>query len=1230
MSSLRFRIAFSFAGEKRGFVEKVAEVLARCFDKEKILYDKYHEAEFARHDLGMHLPPLYRDESALVVAVFSKDYDVKRWTGWEWTGIHAQLTRQEGSKVLLSRFDQAYPRGLYENAGFIELEDKTPHEFAALILERLAVNEDKPTDHYTKEHAQHLTPPSIHSSEEEQRIRDFVEIVGNVLLEFKTSFVDSTAEFPLLDKVRSKREPYTRKYLEAIGHDLWILVGQKSTKADGWEMVYDFWMKLLAELRLRFPRFNTPNEWWKLRQDPKHYQFTEPDWTNFLKRLVGSSILDPLDPRTNANLQPYRKHLVGKFREINLSGFGGPVAQSEDNGKAELSSIYIDLDTTTGLDTKTDHDAKAKSGPVENKKHGWVEQRLSGFSTLTALQQMAVHPHLVLIGLPGSGKSTLLEFFSLCLAQCGIRQEPEWLEKLSNWPKEEIDLVPVFVELRHFAASLPKPLPEVDGGEQLLQYILTQLNKNVVLQKCHGAIIEVLTQGKAIVFLDGLDEVPNNDTLRRFVLQTVEGFSSHASFGDNRIVVTCRPRSYEEPAWQLKGFQKAELAALTMDKVELFIDRFYAEVKERDPTIADVIEDRKTTLKTAVRTDELRELATNPFMLTIMAWLHRRNALPRKRALILDKIVEQLLDKWEESKQEESKRRSGLHGDSAQTETLTNLISPYGVEINSIRRVLCRLAYLARAAGESRLIDQSQIHAVRISEEDLISALAELLSEESMTEDHRKRWALQVTQFIDKRTGLLVPEGKNSFTMPYKLEEFLAGEHLTNSDELEAVGQALKMDGPRYNFEEVVAELIGENGYWEEVVKWAGAFQAHVNKNNKNLTRDLALQLCSAKAGSVSEPTRLRRAVVAGEILLEVGLAEVINSHPKHGPECLKKVRNTLDAFMRDENLSPKQRAAAGAARGWLEALPAGVGLISNKRSPQMERLPDLEWIDIPAGPFRMADRESRTGGKQTPLATIPTPYSISCYPITVVQFQAFVDDGGYEREELWSWSPCASQWLKEMKKPSTSSKPGPENYDPVFQTPNHPRVGVSWYEAVSFCKWLNEKLKLPPDSIRLPTEQQWVRVVRGPEGREGRNFPSESRSTLMDLGQQCNLDHSKIGHTSAVNLFPTGATPLESGNELGVADLAGNVWEWCLSPWHDNPPAGAERSTDDEFQGGGHRVARGGSWSFGHDKQLIDPLRRGFRPELRANDIGFRLVCVGTATAKRSATGSQKVRAQT
>ncbi len=150
MSSKRFRIAFSFAGETRDFVAQVAAILAERFGEDAILYDKYHEAEFARHDLGIILPELYGEQSDLIVPVLCPNYDAKRWTGWEWLHIYGLLTKSDGKRVMPTRFEYAEVSGLSEAAAFIELDDKTPEYLATRILERLALNEGKPKNFYTK------------------------------------------------------------------------------------------------------------------------------------------------------------------------------------------------------------------------------------------------------------------------------------------------------------------------------------------------------------------------------------------------------------------------------------------------------------------------------------------------------------------------------------------------------------------------------------------------------------------------------------------------------------------------------------------------------------------------------------------------------------------------------------------------------------------------------------------------------------------------------------------------------------------------------------------------------------------------------------------------------------------------------------------------------------------------------------------------------------------------
>jgi TIR domain len=149
--SKRFRIAFSFSGHKREFVAEIAGILAGRFGADRLLYDKYHQAEFARSDLAFHLPALYHDEADLVVAVLCNDYEKKEWCGLEWNAIYGLIKKRKAGEVMLCRFDRVEGQGLFGLAGFIDLDDKTPAEVATLITERLALNEGYPKDYYTRD-----------------------------------------------------------------------------------------------------------------------------------------------------------------------------------------------------------------------------------------------------------------------------------------------------------------------------------------------------------------------------------------------------------------------------------------------------------------------------------------------------------------------------------------------------------------------------------------------------------------------------------------------------------------------------------------------------------------------------------------------------------------------------------------------------------------------------------------------------------------------------------------------------------------------------------------------------------------------------------------------------------------------------------------------------------------------------------------------------------------------
>ena len=152
----RFRIAISYAGEKRDFVEPVANILAQKFGEERVLYDKFHRAEFARGDLATYLPDLYLEQADLVVVVICKDYYEKEWTGLEWDAILSLRKQRKLDEVMLCRFDYIEGKGLLGLAGYLDLDELTPREAAEFILQRLARNEKQSSDHYTKGPAQSL------------------------------------------------------------------------------------------------------------------------------------------------------------------------------------------------------------------------------------------------------------------------------------------------------------------------------------------------------------------------------------------------------------------------------------------------------------------------------------------------------------------------------------------------------------------------------------------------------------------------------------------------------------------------------------------------------------------------------------------------------------------------------------------------------------------------------------------------------------------------------------------------------------------------------------------------------------------------------------------------------------------------------------------------------------------------------------------------------------------
>jgi hypothetical protein len=136
----RFQVALSFPGERRKYVQEVADSLCRHFSPGKVFYDKYFEAELARLDLDTYLQEIYHDHSELIAVFLCAEYEKKEWCGLEWRAIRDLIKKRKSSDIMPMRFDSTEIPGLFSIDGYCDISAKTSQEAADLIIQRYTVN----------------------------------------------------------------------------------------------------------------------------------------------------------------------------------------------------------------------------------------------------------------------------------------------------------------------------------------------------------------------------------------------------------------------------------------------------------------------------------------------------------------------------------------------------------------------------------------------------------------------------------------------------------------------------------------------------------------------------------------------------------------------------------------------------------------------------------------------------------------------------------------------------------------------------------------------------------------------------------------------------------------------------------------------------------------------------------------------------------------------------------
>ncbi len=231
-------------------------------------------------------------------------------------------------------------------------------------------------------------------------------------------------------------------------------------------------------------------------------------------------------------------------------------------------------------------------------------------------------------------------------------------------------------------------------------------------------------------------------------------------------------------------------------------------------------------------------------------------------------------------------------------------------------------------------------------------------------------------------------------------------------------------------------------------------------------------------------------------------------------------------------------------------------------------------------------------------------PFRMARAPVTNAEFARFVNDGGYERRELWSDESWAWRDSVSAEHPVYWSKDADgwshRRFDLVEPLPPHqPAMHVNWYEAEAYCRWAG---------CRLPTEAEWELAASAEASPGGSAITSRKR--LYPWGDEpptprhANLDGRLPGPVD-VAAFP------EGDSAFGLRQMTGNTWEWCSDTF--GPYPGFVRDPYKDYSEpwfSGHKVLRGGSWAT-RGRMLRNTWRNFATPDRRDILAGFRTCAV-------------------
>ncbi|MGE0103812.1 MAG: SUMF1/EgtB/PvdO family nonheme iron enzyme [Blastocatellales bacterium] len=826
--------------------------------------------------------------------------------------------------------------------------------------------------------------------------------------------------------------------------------------------------------------------------------------------------------------------------------------------------------------------------PGENKPREMPESNEFRYQDLRiVLSETQITPALVLLGEPGCGKSTLLRRLQL----------DHSIDRLTDGSDE----ISFFVQLNGYRG--PDPRTWLNTKWSNLYSDLPPLDS-------------FLKQGKALLLLDALNEMPQNSNYSDLIAEWRE-FTLEIAGNGNRLVFSCRRRDYTDLGSSPElTVPRVEVQLMNKDQIRVFLGKYLGNLADK---VWAEIKDSPKQL----------ELYSTPYFLKLLCdQTGLEGGVPKGRASLFTGFIRKSLKREIERNALLFQPGPLLSQEDHEKISLTEWRNDFDLpEYGSLIPGLSDLAYRMQEKRPS-LGENSQ---VRVSE----NTAKDYLANEKHREIIKAGVALNVLDLDRKQ------EEEIAF-FHQLLQEYFAARRLAKNPDPSLVHVEWEVGRVSPSLEETLGDLpdsvplppLRQTG-WEETTR-IGVPIITVN-DQEGFIRGLIPHNLSLAARCAASP--------------EVKISDELKS----------EIQNLLIARTQDMNADLRARIAAGEA----------LGEIGDPRFELRKGLNGHEFllpplISIPGGSYPIGLNEGLFEDEQPEHFVDIAAFQIGQFPVTNAEYKKFMDAGGYDDEQWWDTDESL-KWLRgegtaegereqyreirnlllqqsedEIKQYANLTSVQKEQFlslrnmpddvfeemlgqiardgatyrqpafwdDARFNSLSQPVVGISWFEARAYCNWLTAnahgvpssdgqltdsktRLKTVLRTFRLPTEFEYEATARGMQKRlysYGNKFDSS----------RCNTFESHIRRTTPIGIFDN-ATP------EGVYDLTGNVWTWTLSEYKAYKDISNDR-TEDINNAGIKRVLRGGSWHHGQDLARA-VYRVSNYPYFRNDVFGFRVV---------------------